>query len=304
MLCTSAQTTPWTRFRHKSTLPRGVAQLSGHRYLLCLGTDFAHKNRVFALRVLDALRRHHEYRGGLVLAGPHVPIGSSAAEEAEYLAMNPSLQDWVVDLAAVNEGQKRWLLRNADLMLYPTVHEGFGLLPFECAEMGLVCAFASHTSIAELLPRKLALIEQWDPEVTASRLSAMLAAPARRAEHIAAVRAAGARFTWRSTADRLVEVYRSAVEDDVAQQRKLAREPLFREMERLRGVEQRYLELHATYDPIAAGLVGPGGAIPQDLRRPLLAIGHRPMLRGAMFGALRGAYVAGYVARHGRRPPR
>ena len=83
----------------------------------------------------------------------------------------PGAPRFVVDVAAVDEGEKRWLMRNATLMLYPSVHEGFGLVPFEAAELGLMCAFASGTSIAELLPSKLALIRSWDPQATAAQLA-------------------------------------------------------------------------------------------------------------------------------------
>ena len=42
-----------------------------------LGTDFLHKNRVFAMRLLASLREHHGWSGRLVLAGTHIPHGSS-----------------------------------------------------------------------------------------------------------------------------------------------------------------------------------------------------------------------------------
>ena len=47
--------------------------------LLCLGTDFRHKNRLFALRTLDELQRRHDWTGWLLLAGPRVTYGSSRA---------------------------------------------------------------------------------------------------------------------------------------------------------------------------------------------------------------------------------
>ena len=51
--------------------------------ILCIGTDFHHKNRVFALRVLDELQRRRDWKGCLVFAGPHVAVGSSAPDEDE-----------------------------------------------------------------------------------------------------------------------------------------------------------------------------------------------------------------------------
>src|SRR5262249_17472770 len=89
--------------------PISVAKLDGRPFLLCLGTDFVHKNRAFALRVLAALREDHDWNGGLVFAGPHVLVGSSASEEAAFLALHPEVADVVVDVAAIDEGEKRWL---------------------------------------------------------------------------------------------------------------------------------------------------------------------------------------------------
>lgn len=276
--------------------PAQIEALGGRPFLLCLGTDFAHKNRVFALRVLRSLRMRHGYGGALVLAGPHVARGSSRPEEAEFLALHPLMQDVVVDLAAVDEGTKRWLMRNATLMIYPSVHEGFGLVPFESADFGLASAFASNTSIAEILPRKLALIEQWNADATADRLAPYIASADLRAEHVAAVRAAGARFTWRATGERLLDVYRLAVDGPVADVRKVTA------VATGGAVPGSTISQHAR-DPITEGLVGLDGVLDPTLRRPLLAIGRRPALRKMIFGPIRATYVAGYFLTHFRRPP-
>jgi glycosyltransferase involved in cell wall biosynthesis len=285
-------------------------------FLLCLGQDFAHKNRAFALRVLAALRARHDWRGGLVFAGPHVPIGSSASEEAAFLARHPELAELAIDVAAVDEGKKRWLMRNASVMLYPSVHEGFGLVPFEAAETGLVCAFAAQTALAELLPSSLALIEQWDPDATADRIAPYLTSEQRRSEHIAAVRAAAAPLTWRRTARALIDVYSAAassratdarklVEEFVGERRDLemTREELETARNRLGELEKENRRFHETFDQTAEELVGSNGVIPADLRRPLLAIGKRPALRAPTFGMLRGLYRTGYRIRHGGRAP-
>jgi hypothetical protein len=81
--------------------PQTLEHLNSDPFLLCLGTDFRHKNRHFALRLLNALRERHRWNGALVLAGAHVPIGSSAGEEARYVAARPELAE--VRLALPNQ---------------------------------------------------------------------------------------------------------------------------------------------------------------------------------------------------------
>ncbi len=51
------------------------------QFILCLGTDYAHKNRDIALAVVAELRRRG-YPHALVMAGPTVPYGSSRLSEA------------------------------------------------------------------------------------------------------------------------------------------------------------------------------------------------------------------------------
>ena len=51
---------------------------------------------------------------------------------------------------------------------------------------------------------------------------------------------------------------------------------------------------------IANALVGPGGHLPPDIQRALLAISMRPALRGPAFAALRASYRALRRARRRR----
>jgi GT2 family glycosyltransferase len=265
--------------------PPGADAIGGRPFLLCLGTDYLHKNRLFAIKVLEAVRERHGFDGILVFAGAHVPQGGSAGEEAAYLASRPQLAEAVVDLVAVSEAGKVWLLRNANAMIYPTTFEGFGLVPFEAADAGLPCLFAPQTSLAELLPASQALLVPWDPEASADRVAPALRDGPERDRLIATVEAAGARLTWRRTAERLVEVYRKAADSKPRDSAPLAIEVL-----RLQG---RRVDQY-----------GVAEAVPAELRRPLLAIANKRWLRAPIFGTALALYRAAYVLTHFRRPPK
>ena len=105
----------------------------GRPFLLCLGTDFLHKNHPFAFKLFERLREHHGFDGRLVLAGPNAASGTSAREEAAWRAAHPQLATDVVALGECTEAEKAWLYREAALVLYPTTFEGFGFIPFEAA---------------------------------------------------------------------------------------------------------------------------------------------------------------------------
>ena len=243
--------------------PERTDSLAQVPFLLCLGTDFRHKNRVFALRLLQALRDEQGWEGKLVLAGPRVQGGSSAGEEAAYLATRPELADAVLTLPAVDEREKAWLLEHCTAVLYPTTYEGFGLMPFEAADHDRPCLFASQTALAEILPVELATLVPWDPSVSARRVNDLLARPESVKEHVRAIRRAGGRFTWQSTAESLLDVYRAAAAAPAREAARLAEELAQVQTER-EEAERKYNELWRSLTPEARALVAPGGRSPQQ----------------------------------------
>ena len=137
--------------------------------LVCIGADYQHKNRPFAIELLGALRQWHSWEGCLVLAGSHVPNGSSREEEQRLLAESPDLAGAVIDVGVVGEAQKAWLYERARAVVYPTTYEGFGLVPFEAAGAGTPCLFAPQASLVELAGAQAATLIPWDPRLTPMR---------------------------------------------------------------------------------------------------------------------------------------
>jgi GT2 family glycosyltransferase/glycosyltransferase involved in cell wall biosynthesis len=284
---------------HEQRPPEHAQSLTEKPFLLCLGTDFRHKNRVFALRLLEALREEHGWDGKLVLAGPRVQGGSSAGEEAAYLATRPQLASAVVTLPAVGEGEKSWLLEHCAAVLYPTTYEGFGLMPFEAADHGRPCLFASQTALAEILPSELATLVPWDAGVSARRISDLLARPEAIEQHVRAIRRAGGRFTWQSTAESLVDVYRAAAASPAREAAMMSREVSLAEAERDEA-ERKYNELWRSLTPDARALLAPDSPLSPATHRSLAAVAKRPLTRGLFLGPARLFYR---IARLGRPEP-
>lgn len=276
--------------------PDGAVHLSEDvPALLCLGTDFRHKNRLFALRLLAELRRRHAWRGYLVLAGPHVKYGSSAAEEAAWLAEHPEVAEMVVDVGAVTEAGKDWLYERCSLVLYPTVYEGFGLVPFEAADRDRACLWAPATALAEVLPPEAAGIVPWDEELTADRAFDLLGSERARQANIEAIRTASRTLSWDHAASKLVRIYREACDAPATPASALQRQ---------QGIMQGFLSRDALR------LMGPHGVLPRDVERPLLALATHPRFARPMFQAMRIGYGAGHSLRSrmrrtssGKRPP-
>jgi glycosyltransferase involved in cell wall biosynthesis len=280
-------------------------------FLLCLGADYQHKNRVFALRLLAALRAHHGWRGQLVFAGAHVVHGSSREQERELLNERPELREAVVTLGPVTDAEKAWLMERAGAVVYPSVYEGFGLVPFESALSGVPCLFAPQSSLAEGAVAQAATIVPWDPVRSAAAAYALLTDSAARARHVQALADAARGLTWERTAEAMVDVYREAVVAPVRDAATLSRDAVARERELTAAhqavvqmlIDERELVL-GDYDELLAevgagrSLVGPRGSLPEDLQRALLALSAHPALSRPLYGLAARAFR---IARSWRR---
>ena len=116
-------------------------------FLVVLGANSAHKNRGRAIEVLQALRQMG-HPLSLVLAGAHVPYGSSRMEEDA--AWQPDQPVYVIP--DVSSEERNWLLRHASVVLYPTSAEGFGFVPHEAAAFGTPSVFVPFGPLGERFP--------------------------------------------------------------------------------------------------------------------------------------------------------
>lgn len=251
--------------------PRGHPELQQDPFLLVLGTDFRHKNRVFALKVFAELRERG-WNGNLVLAGPTVANGSSVGDEAAYLAGRPELAKHVIVLPAVGEQVKDWLVQEAAGVLYPTTYEGFGLLPFEAASAGTPCFFAHVTSLSELLGSVTQTVTPWDAKASAETIHEHLTDQAKADALVAEVQAVADTLTWDATASQLIDVYRRTIADRGRDSRGFVGDALV--------LDAKYWGLRNDIGPTGLSLVGPGEPLlPEQAQRTVAGLARRESTR-------------------------
>lgn len=188
----------------------GAAPCLAPGFLLCLGVGYAHKNRLFALRLLRRLL-DDGWEGSLVLAGRVPPHGSTDKAEADLLTAEPDLAHRVVRLGAVTEAEKAWLYRNSALVLYPTSTEGFGLVPFEAAGYGVACLSTRQGALDELLPPGIPVLDDWDVDRAAVLARRLIEDREAAAAVVTAISARAADFTWAGVAERLEDLFAQVV---------------------------------------------------------------------------------------------
>ncbi|WP_448229667.1 glycosyltransferase [Pseudoxanthomonas mexicana] len=188
------------------SIPTGVvrAGLTARRFILVLGANYTHKNRDLAIRVWDLLvKQGHDL--ALVMAGAQVPRGSSRLEEA---TLRLHAGGDLLSLPDVSSLERNWLMRHAALVLYPTSSEGFGLVPFEAASMGVPTVHVSFGPLKELID-DASIPQTWSAEGLANYAHQILVSPDKASQVVKTILRNAESLTWDDTAARLVDFYRT-----------------------------------------------------------------------------------------------
>lgn len=182
-------------------------QLVKPPYILVLGTNFTHKNRIFSLQILCKLREIYHWNGSLVFAGPEVSDGGSYIEEWDYLRRHPELRRQVRYLGSVTERQKQQLIHQAALVLYPSLHEGFGMVPFEAAALDTPALTLRVSALAEVLGEHPQYIETLDPVEAAHTVWSLLTNRLAAKTQIQHIYERGIKYTWDEVATATWQAY-------------------------------------------------------------------------------------------------
>lgn len=172
------------------------------RFLLYMGTLEPRKNLV---RVVEAFGRiADEYPGDLVLAGRYG--WKTGALMKAVLASPHTARIHLPGFIA--EEDKAAVLSAADVFVWPSLYEGFGLPPLEAMACGVPVVTSDRSSLPEAVGDAAVTVPPEDVEALTEGLRRLIADPARAEALRAAGRERAAAFTWRRTAERTLETYR------------------------------------------------------------------------------------------------
>lgn len=174
-------------------------------YLLCVGNRKPHKNLAAAVETLARLApQDPELR--LVVAGSVFP----GWDDVSKLAERRSVADRIVSVPEPSDRELRALYANAELLLFPSRYEGFGLPVLEAMAAGCPVVASNRASIPGVAAGAAMLVDPDDYEVMAAATRRIRGEPQTRRELVRRGRCRAAELTWsstgRRTADLLYEV--------------------------------------------------------------------------------------------------
>ncbi len=180
-------------------LPTGAPSHFG----LHVGTLEPRKNIVGLLRAWRLVRQRVAEPPALVLSG-RFGWKSRAIQREVRLAER---EGWLHHLGYVTEGELATLYREAALVVFPSLYEGFGLPAIEAmfSDTPLVC---SDIDVLREVAGDAALFAPADrPDLLAERVIELLTDPALSKSLVQKGRERRGRFNWRQAADQTLEVW-------------------------------------------------------------------------------------------------
>lgn len=176
--------------------------LPTNRYLLSVGRFDPHKNILNMIKAYDLLKTQQAL---VLLGGRHLPDYNQQVDELikklnleKQIYISPYIED--IDLPAVYGA--------ADLTIYPSLHEGFGLPLLESMACGTAVVAANTTSLPEISNGAAMLFDPLSPEDIASSIKKIQNSPELRQDLIQKGLIRVKDFSWDKMADEIIALYK------------------------------------------------------------------------------------------------
>jgi glycosyltransferase involved in cell wall biosynthesis len=174
---------------------RGLA----HPLLLFVGNPAAHKNLPAVLGTVAELRR----RGRVVQLAAVGGKPEAVLAQARICAV----EDAVRVLGHLSPQDLALAYQAADVLLFPSLMEGFGLPAVEAMAAGLAVVTSNVSSLPEVVGDAAITADPRDNVALADAVSRVLDQPDLRAQLVYRGRMQAARFSWQACADAHLRIY-------------------------------------------------------------------------------------------------
>jgi glycosyltransferase involved in cell wall biosynthesis len=124
----------------ETTVPEGIKP----PFLMCVSDHGIHKNHLTLLKAYNIIKNKIPHR--LVLLGG---VREETPTIVGYINDN-GLGDKVDLISKIPDAERNWFYKNTDLMISPSMHEGFGRTPVEAAMLGAMVLTSRETSLPEV----------------------------------------------------------------------------------------------------------------------------------------------------------
>lgn len=174
---------------------------------------------IFNVGGLDVRKNLPALVRGFALARPQLPASMRLAIAGAAHTGNPEVYpdlapviaetgvgEWTVLTGRISDAEKLALLNAADLYVYPSLYEGWGLSPLEAMCCGTPTICSDRSSLPEVVDNGGLLVEP-TPEKLGAAMAFVLATPHERDDLRRRALEQAAKFSWARTAEATLAAY-------------------------------------------------------------------------------------------------
>jgi glycosyltransferase involved in cell wall biosynthesis len=172
-------------------------------YILFVGTLEPRKNLVRLLQAFAALKRMTDLEHRLVIVGPKGWLYEEVFRELE----DKDLKESVLLTDLVSDAELSVIMNQADLFVYPSLYEGFGLPPLEAMACGTPVLTSNLSSLPEVTGDAAILINPYDIDQMASAMINILEDEELKGRLAKKGMQRAAMFSWEKMARETLEAY-------------------------------------------------------------------------------------------------
>jgi glycosyltransferase involved in cell wall biosynthesis len=182
----------------KSSEPARVAK----PYFLFIGRLETRKNILRIIEAFEKVKEKHALPHTLVLVGkPGYGYEAIASRRARSRYVGD-----ILELGYVSEVEKWQLLREAEVFVFPTLYEGFGIPVLEAQALGVPVVTSNVSSLPEVAGEGALLVDPTDAEAIAQAMNLLASDIERKNAIIQRGRENVKRFSWETCAREIAEV--------------------------------------------------------------------------------------------------
>lgn len=174
------------------------------KFILYVGNTRAYKNLPRLFRAFKILKKRAVFDYNLV-------IGSGDRRNLNFLtrqANNLSMSEEIIFTGALTDDEVVALMNAADIFVFPSLYEGFGLPPLEAMACGTPVVTSNAGSLPEVMGDAALLINPESEKEIASAMLRLLDNEVLRNQFRQMGCERVKKFSWKETAKRTLEIYR------------------------------------------------------------------------------------------------
>jgi len=178
-------------------------------YLLYFGNFMPHKNLETLIKAYSIVKRRYQIPQCLVLAGKNERL----KETLRTIIQQEQVAQDVILTGFVEEAWKSSLYACADLFVYPSLYEGFGLQALEAMAHQIPVVITEIAALTEIAGEAAVSCDPRSAENMAEAIYTVLSNQTLRASLIEKGNVRVQAFSWRDMARKTVEIYHSVLQE-------------------------------------------------------------------------------------------